>query len=166
MDPLSIIASSIAIATPITIGLQKLRDARNAKSELLMLSNEVSEVIVLLRELEQITLQWNENLGRIPPSPILIQAVDAAKIKLDQLSNQIAEWDGSAPSQSLPTRSRGLRWAVMNSKVNRFKDDFRGVREGLMAVLATMTLYEFPAIEKSMNFWAYPNLDQDPPELR
>jgi hypothetical protein len=152
MDPLSIIASSIAIATPVSIGLQKLRDARHAKSDLSMLSNEVTEVLVLLRELEQTTLQWNEHVGRARPSPTLIQAVDAAKIKLEQLSSQISEWNGSAPPQTLATKSRGLRWAVMGSKVNTFKDDFRRVRESLMAVLATMTLYGFlPTIEQSLN---------------
>jgi hypothetical protein len=140
MDPLSIIASTIALATPVTVGLQKLRDARHAKTDLLMLSNEVAEVIVLLRELEQLTLQWNENVGRARPSSTLIQAVDAAKTKLEQLSTKISEWDGSTPPQTLATKSRGLRWVVMNSKVNAFKDDFRRVRENLMAVLATMTL--------------------------
>lgn len=136
MDPLSIIASTIAIATPVTVGLQKLRDARHAKSELLMLSNEVAEVILLLQELEKITLQRNENEGRTRPSPILIQAVDAAKIKLKQLSINISKWGGS----SRATSSRGLRWVVMSSKVNAFKDDFRRIRENLMTVLATMTL--------------------------
>ena len=148
MDPLSIIASTIAIATPVTIGLQKLRDARHAKSDLLMLSNEVAEVIVLLRELEQITLQRNENVGRDRPSPILIQAVDAAKTKLEQLSSQISEWGEGASPQVLATKSRGLRWVVMSSKVDTFKVDFKRVRENLMAVLATMTLYGSPLIEQ------------------
>ena len=151
MDPLSIIASSIAIATPVSIGLQKLRDARHAKSDLLMLSNEVAEIVVLLQELEQITIQWNEHVGRARPSHTLIQAVDAAKVKLEQLSSQISEWDGSVPPQTLAAKSRGLRWAVMSSKVNTFKDDFRKVRESLMAVLATMTLYDVPDIEQSPN---------------
>ena len=49
MDPLSIIASTITIATPVAAGLQKLRDSRHAKTDLLLLANEVAEIVLLLQ---------------------------------------------------------------------------------------------------------------------
>lgn len=143
MDPLSIIASSIAIATPIVIGFQRLRDARHAKSDLLMLANEVAEVIILLRELQQIIVQQNQTIGRTRPNVILIQAVDAAKLKLEQLSSNISEWDDGVAVLGMPKKVRGLHRIAMSSKVRSFKEDFRNIRANLKTVLQTMTMYEF-----------------------
>ena len=53
MGPLSIIASTIAIASPVSVRLQKLRDGRHAKTDLSLLLNEVAEIVLLLQELGQ-----------------------------------------------------------------------------------------------------------------
>ncbi len=139
MDPLSIIASTIAIATPVTISLQKLRDHRHAKTDLLLLANEVAEIMVLLQELDQLLRQQNQS-GRSHPYPSLLQALDAAKSKLMELSNQISEWDNRLSSQATTTKSRPIIWIAIGSKVKLFKEELQTIRFKLMTVLSMMNL--------------------------
>jgi hypothetical protein len=78
MDHLSIIASTIAIATSVTVGLQKLRDGRHAKTNLLLLANEVAEIVLLLQELDQVLRQQGQST-EARPNPRLLRVLDAAK---------------------------------------------------------------------------------------
>jgi hypothetical protein len=77
MDPLSIIASTIAFASLATVGLQKLRDGRHAKTNLLLLANEVAEIMLLLPELDQVLRQQGQS-AEARPNPGLLQILDAA----------------------------------------------------------------------------------------
>ena len=92
MDTLSIIASALTIATPIALGLQELRDIRHAKADILLLANEVTELIVLLRELDRI-LQQRRQHGVAHPDAALLLALEGAKTKLEDLSKQAYEID-------------------------------------------------------------------------
>jgi len=76
MDPLSIIASTIAIAAPVAAGLQKLRDSHHAKTDLLLLANEVAEIVLLLQELDQVLQQQNQS-AESRPNPRLLQTLGA-----------------------------------------------------------------------------------------
>ena len=140
MDPLSIIAAALAIATPVAIGLQKLRHVRQTSAELLMLANEVTDIIVLLQELDQIIRQQN-SVSTGQPSLPLIPALNAIHTKLTQLSREIAEWDRRGPAQKSTVKFRVLRRATIVSKVNAFKDDLRRLRCELVTVISAMTLY-------------------------
>jgi hypothetical protein len=139
MDPLSIIASTIAIAAPVAAGLQKLRDSRHAKTDLLLLANEVAEIVLLLQELDQILQQQNQS-AESRPNPRLLQTLDATKSKLTELSNQMSEWDIRPSSQATTTKSRPLIWITINSKVKLFKEELQRIRFQLMTMLSMMNL--------------------------
>jgi len=132
MDPLSVIASTIALATPVALCLQKLRESRHAKPELLLLSNEVADIVLLLQELDQV-LQHQNQSTESRPSRRLLQALDATRAKFQELSKQALEWQTS-------TTTRPLRWIVIGSKVRAFKDELQRIRSELMTVLSTMNL--------------------------
>jgi hypothetical protein len=140
MDPLSIIASTIGIAAPIVAGLQMLRDARYARTEILLLANEVAEISILLQELGQV-LQKQKQYSTAGPNPRLIQALDLAKTKLEELSNHISGWNAHESSpQASSVKTRAFKWIKIGSKVKTFKDDLQRIRSQLMAVLSSLNL--------------------------
>ena len=122
-----------------TISLQKLRDHRHAKTDLLLLANEVAEIMVLLQELDQLLRQQNQS-GQSHPYPSLLQALDAAKSKLLELSNQMSEWDNRLSSQATATKPRPLIWTAIGFKVKLFKEELQTIRFKLMTVLSMMNL--------------------------
>lgn len=139
MDPLSIIASTIAIATPITIGLRHLRNVRQARDILLLLANEVSEIVVLLQELDQVLRQQNSS-ANLQPNPRLLQTLDAAHTKLSELSGQISEWNSKQNSHPGPTKPRPVVWVLITSKTKLFKEELQKIRLQLMTVLSMLNL--------------------------
>jgi hypothetical protein len=143
MDPLSIIASAITIAAPVTVCLQKLRDTRLAKTDLLLLANEVAEIVLLLQELDQV-LRHQSQSAESRPNPRLLQTLDAAKSKLIELSNQMSEWDNRPSSQATTAKSRPLLWIAISSKVKLFKEEFQKIRFQLMTVLSMINLWVVP----------------------
>jgi hypothetical protein len=139
MDPLSVIASTIAIVTPITLGLQGLRHARQAKNELLQLANEVAEIAILLQELGQVLRQQCQYVTT-GPHPILMQALEASKTKLQELSSQISTWNGQSSSQKRSAKAATLKWMKITSRVKAFKDDLQRIRSQLMTVISSLNL--------------------------
>jgi hypothetical protein len=139
MDPLSVIASTIAIVTPITVGLQGLRHARQAKKDLLQLANEVADIAILLQELGQLLRQQSQYVTT-GPHPILMQALEASKTKLQELSDQISTWNGQSSAPKSPTKVATLKWMKITSRVKAFKDDLQRIRSQLMTVLSSLNL--------------------------
>jgi hypothetical protein len=139
MDPLSIIASAITIASPILIGLKKWTDTRHAKTDILLLANEVSEIVLLLQELDQALRQQNQQIGT-GPNPRLLQTLDAISQELRKLSSQISEWDRTKTQQSVATKSQPVRWITISSKVTLFKDNLRRIRSQLMYILSMINM--------------------------
>lgn len=138
MDPLSTIASTIAIATPIAVGLRSLRNVRQAKNALLLLANEVSEIVVLLQELDQVLRQ--QTASDPQPNPRLLQTLHAAQSKLKELSTQISEWSSDPSGQSGPTKSRRVIWLLITSKTKMFKEELQKLRFQLMMILSMLSL--------------------------
>ena len=132
MDPLSVIASTMTIAAPIAVGLQTIRENRHAKPELLLLSNEVADIVLLLQELDQV-LQNPKQSIESRPSRRLLQALDATRAKFQELSKQVLEWQKSSTTHP-------LRWIVIGSKVRALKEELQRIRSELMTVLSTMNL--------------------------
>lgn len=137
MDPLSIIASTIAIATPVSVALQKLRRIRQSKSDLLLLSNEVADTLILLRELDQVFRQ-PRHIASVHPDPILVQALADTKSKLQALSDDIC----SSGDPDVTTRERASRWFTISSSVRQFKEEMRRNRSQLMTILSSLNLYD------------------------
>jgi len=139
MDPLSIIASTIAIATPITLGLRTLSSIRQAKDICLLLANEVSEIVVLLQELDQVLREQNSRA--VPhPNPRLLQTLDATQTKLNELSIQISEWSSIPSAQTGPKKSRSVIWLQITSKTKLFKEELQKIRLQLMTILSMLNL--------------------------
>lgn len=139
MDPLSIIASTIAIATPLTIGLQKVRAAKNARGALLLLSNDISEVIILLRGLEQELRTSHLGTGEIHADAVLLQTLDATRNKLAQLQVQTVKWLSNDQGGS-SSRPKIIRWASIARQVSTFKDDLGRIRSQLLTTLSAANL--------------------------
>ena len=137
MDPLSIIASTLTIATSIAVGLQQLRSLRHARTDILLLANELAELIIILRELDQILQQRNRH-GITHPDAALLQTLDAVKKKLEELSKQVASWNRSTSSPGKPANLRAPRWANISSRVKAFKDELQKGRNTLSTCLSAL----------------------------
>ena len=139
MDPLSIIASTIAVATPITICLRRLRQNRHAKVALRLLVDEVDEVVFLLQDIEH-SLRLQNHMRSIRSNPRLLQILLALKTKITDLSLEVTEWN-SQNSEQASAKRRVLIWTVIASKVKLFKDDLERIRSQLVTVLSMLNLY-------------------------
>ena len=164
MDPLSVIASSIAIATPIALGLKKLKAIHHAKPELLRLFNEISEVILLLQELDQ-TLRHHEQLIYTSPDPGLLQILDAILQKLQKLERQISEWNNTTSQQPHAPIPWPKRWTAISSKVIRFKDELGIIRSQLMCILSMINMSVAPRVYLRCYLNAYVQEDPVMPAL-
>ena len=135
MDPLSIIASSIAIAHVVHTSLKAAYAFHHAKPELMALSNEISDLLLVLRELEAALYRRSLSPTQLHPTSGLSSATTNVKQKLEQLSNQVSTW-GSQSEVNQPKvksiRARRLRIAY---EAKKFKEEFRELRMRLSSLL-------------------------------
>jgi len=89
-DPLSVIASSITVAGAVSAGLETVRTLHNAGSELHSLINEVSEITVLLGEVERVILERRQH-QQLPQWTIdnISKILVGAKNKLHELGTVV-----------------------------------------------------------------------------
>ena len=138
MDPLSIIASSVAVAHLVHVSIKAAYAFRHAKPELIALYNEISDLLIVLHELETVLRQRALLLAQLPPIAGLSQAVASVKAKLEQLLAQISKWN---PKSSLRQPEDGLghlrRFGVAH-QAKKFKEEFRDLRERLSSFLTVV----------------------------
>jgi len=134
MDPLSIVASTIAIAGAINTAIQKAQELGAAKSDLHSLSNEISDLVVVLQAIEQ-------SLRHYAQGPVLqqdahfIHTIKSIQSRLQNIEPQIGYWMGRPLYRKSPIDPRRLNRIRLGSKVNRLKDDVRDLRLQLITVL-------------------------------
>lgn len=88
MDPLSIIASSLTVAATAQAGLGILFQLLGAKSELCALSNELSDLTLVLQQASQFT---DEEQLKLADSPELSLVASNTHRKLQDLKQQVEE---------------------------------------------------------------------------
>lgn len=134
MDPLSIVASTIAIAGVIKTAVQKAQKLGAATSDLHSLSNEISDLVVVLQAIEQ-------SLRHYAQGPVLqqdayfIHTIQSIQSRLQNIEPQIGYWMGRPIYRKSPIDPRRLTRIRLGSKVNRLKDDVRDLRIQLMTLL-------------------------------
>jgi hypothetical protein len=134
MDPLSIVASTITIASAINTIIQKVQELGSATSDLHSLSNEISDLLVVLQAIEQ-------SLRHYAQGPVLqqdahfIHTIQSIQSRLQNIEPQIGYWMGRPLYKKNPIDPRRLNKIRLGSKVNRMKDDVRDLRLQLMTVL-------------------------------
>jgi hypothetical protein len=93
MDPLSIIASSLALAHAAHVSINAVKAARKAGPELLAFYNEISDMLVVLEELKAVLQRRAEFGERLPPIARLLPAVESTRLRLEQIVAQLRRWN-------------------------------------------------------------------------
>lgn len=139
MDPLSIIASSVAIIHGVRKTLEVVQKLRRCKSELFALHNEVTDLAFVLGELRTYLQVRASATNPLPPNLKLLECLCSLKAKLDFLAIELDRW--SSHVDSTGTSASGPRFKVVRiaQKARKFKDDMKCARDQLSALLALFT---------------------------
>lgn len=139
MDPLSIIVSSIALANAVYFPLKAVYAIRHAKPELMALFNEISDLLIVLRELEAVLKQRTASPAQLPPISGLADVVVNVKAKLEQLMTRLSEWKSDNSIDQIkgerPKRFRRLSIAYQAKKYKEELADLRGRLSSFLAVI-------------------------------
>jgi hypothetical protein len=132
MDPLSITASAIAIAGATAQTLEALNSIHGASSELHALMNEVSELRIVLPEVERVILERRTH-QQLPQGTVdkICKLLEGAKNNLHSLDNMIKDRLTSSYSPSGEAKVARLSWLRQKSKVRRIQQELRGNRNSL-----------------------------------
>ena len=141
-DPLSIIASIIAVigaAESAGKALNRIRDIMNAPDEVLALSNEISDLTVVLKHVETyipaangavISLEYLEHLS------VLVKRAHSKLAQLENIMHDHLPESGGANRRSSPLR---LWWALLKTKVNGLRVDLRDIKLSIIVQITTVT---------------------------
>ena len=141
-DPLSVIASIIAVigaAESIGKAVNRIRDMTNAPDEVLALSNEISDLTVVLKHVETYITAADcaviplENLQHLS---VLAKRAQSRLAQLEQIMpNHLPEPGGANWRSSL----RRPQWALLKSKADRLRVDLRDIKLSIIVQLTTVT---------------------------
>ena len=134
MDAFSIIVSTIQIAGVVRTAIRKIQDIRHAQAQIHALANEVSDMTIILLELEKCS-----STGRSSQNPQFLQALHSIRTKLNGLAEKIIGWvDGFALAPESQEIKR-LRWLRVAGKAKAFRDELHSLRSELGTVLSAVT---------------------------
>ena len=139
MDPLSITASIGAIAHVVHVSLRGIRAVRRARLELAALYNEVSDLRHVLLELEAILDQQAQSSSPAPPNARFIQKLSIFKIKMEQLSTEVASWNRKQPLLSLTADHKHFSLLRIATKALKFRDQLREIKINLSTHLSALS---------------------------
>ena len=148
MDPLSIIAGSIAVlgaSGKVVKGLTKLTNLRNVPDLLLAVVNEVSDLSLIVQEIRSIFGQDTIH-GILPPAATstlnqLLDRAQAVLLDLDQIVNYRLLLPPKSDGEITVNRSA---WLSEESHVLRLQGRLRTIRLDIVAGLATLNLSVSP----------------------
>ena len=141
-EPLSIVASIIAVigaAESVGITLNRIRDIMNAPNEVLALSNEISDLTVVLKHVETyataadgavISLEHLEHLS------VLAKRAQSRLAQLEQIMDNHLHEPGGANRRSPLLR---LQWAFLKPKVDGMRVDLRDIKLSMIVQITTVT---------------------------
>lgn len=134
MDPLSIIVSTITITGAVRTAIGKIQNIRHAQPQLHALANEVSDLTIILLELEKCL-----STGHSGQNPQLLQALHSIRTRLNGLAEKIIEWVDGFGLASESKDVKRLRWLRVASKAKAFRDELYALRSELGTVLSAVT---------------------------
>lgn len=135
MDPLSIIASSIAIAGALSVSLEAARTLHNSSSGLHPLINEVSEIRIVLIEVERAILERRHH-QQLPQATVdnICKISAGAKKTLNQLDTIINERLIRSLTPLGETKVARLAWLRQKSKVKSLQQELKRTRLSLAGI--------------------------------
>ena len=148
-DPLSITASVIAIigaAEGVTKIFEKLRNIENAPSELLALFNEVADLTLVLRSVQNFIRSQNAHGPQISQDQLqhLSELVDKAKNKVLQLEEFMEYRLVKPDSTSKNIKVARQEWMKAKRTIKEFKQNLRDIRQNItthMIVINSWVLF-------------------------
>jgi hypothetical protein len=144
MDPLSIIASTIAIAGAVSTSLDQIKAFYDAGNELHALMNEVSELRIVLSEVESAIIE-RQSRKTLPQRSVdnICLLINGAKDKLQQLDTMIKGRLTKAHSSSGDGQVARLAWLRQKSKAKRLQEELKEFRLSLSSVWGAANLYVY-----------------------
>ena len=133
MDPLSIIASTITIASLLRVALEKAQALRHSQTQLQALMSEGSALMIILLELEKCLSAEHATFSANQPQ--LSQKLGTYRNRLNDLTRRLGQWvdDSSAGRSKVETLAlRGLR---SPGKSRLFREELVALRAELSTVL-------------------------------
>lgn len=144
MDPLSVIASTITIAGAVSASLDQIKAFYDAGNELHALMNEISELRIILSEVESATIE-RQSQKTLPQRSvnIICLLMTGAKDKLQQLDTMIRERLTKVHSSSSGVQVAKLAWLRQKSKVKKLQEQLKEFRLSLSSVWGAASLYVY-----------------------
>jgi cob(I)alamin adenosyltransferase len=143
MSVLTVLGSGMTAAKALN---SLISEYRNAPAAILALSNQVSDLIILIQEVRDKSLGCDTTMK-------LSVVLDRADAKLQELNHFIKKagvLDTGRLSISKTTRRRyeKLSWAASNNrKAQELKQDLQDVKLSIILLLSTATMYELIVIQ-------------------
>ena len=138
MDPLSIIASVLALATAasqISTAISRLRHFGEVPGKIYALKNEISDLEVVLRQISQALEQKS-----LTPSPVhesLEQALARTKGHLTDLTKALERVANACTGSKIRVISKSTIWLREKALFQTFRDDIGSVKATLTLILGT-----------------------------
>ena len=147
-DPLSLVASIIAVigaAETIATFISKGKILRNAPDELLALNNEVSDLTVTLRNIEQ-SISLNKTESSVVPQEVLQHTsilIDRAKHRLHEIDHLIYHRLLKSGSFEGDYKVFRVRWVRVKSEVESHRAALRDIRQNIVLQIMVINTYAF-----------------------
>ena len=133
MDPLSLTASIITVlgaGGTVAKGLSRIRYLKNAPNTLLQLNNEVTDLLLLIRAVNELYLQPNDlSTISILQEEVVCNILERAKhavLELEKLIEYVL-----TKETSMGTKVDTLAWSRALDRVKEAKNDIRAARNDL-----------------------------------
>ena len=138
MDPLSIIASSIAVAHGLRKSVKAVHDIVGAPALLLSLANDVTDLSVVLETLSQ---QYSHSETQVRESTStqgvsFRDTIERCRNRLQSLNAEVKTWRDELDGKPFKDRIKHLKILRAGQKAERFKKELRHTREELDTFLA------------------------------
>jgi len=140
MDPLSIVASCVALAAFASSGLSKIRELQGVGQEIDLLNNEVEDLKLVFSEIESSKAQLENSSARDPGlSEKITLLLLSAKEKLEEVLKLIGELRARGRDGKL--KSALSQWQKKKrGQVKNMTKSLQKIRTNLLALMATAQL--------------------------
>ena len=141
-DPLSIVASIIAVigaAESVGRTLNRIRDIINAPNEVLALSNEISDLTVVLKHVEIYVTAADGAVispANLDHLSVLAKRAQSRLAQLERIMHTHFSEPGGANRRSSRLR---LQWALLKTKVDGLRIDLRDIKLSIIVQMTTVT---------------------------
>lgn len=141
MDPLSIVRSSLSVAGALTVTLEQVQALCNAHGDVLGLINEVSDLRLILTEIDNVIQKRNDDgrvdAGHVQGITAVLQRAQANLEHLDRLlENGVTEVDSTNGKRKI----KRFAWMKQKTKLKRLEMHLKDTRITLSTLVTNATL--------------------------